>query len=134
MSKVFTHRIFAFIIDCFFISIFNMFLLNILNLNEKQNLFFFNYLDNIWTIGFSLNFVVFILYFTLFDFFSKGISLGKKFFNINVTNNQEQTIILIKRTFLKSIFIYSPLIIVLLIYYVNKKSVLYDDVLNIIIK
>ena len=134
MSKVFTHRIFAFIIDCFFISIFNMFLLNILNLNEKQNLFFFNYLDNIWTIGFSLNFVVFILYFTLFDFFSKGISLGKKFFNINVTNNQEQTIILIKRTFLKSIFIYSTLIIVLLIYYANKKSVLYDDMLDIKIK
>lgn len=134
MSKVSTHRIFAFIVDCFFISIFNMFLLNFLNINEKQKFFFFNFLDNIWTISFSLNFVVFILYFILFDCFSKGISLGKKLFNINITNNQKKTFTFIKRTLLKSIFIHSPLMIVLLIYYANKKSVLYDDMLDIKIK
>ena len=130
MSRITTHRVLAFIIDTVFISIINTILSGFIDVNYE--LYSFELLDRKWEIVNGLYPLVLLLYFLFFDLFKNGLSIGKSFFAIKITatSSELNKATLVKRTLLKFIFTYSPLFLVLIIYYAVKGTVLYDNLTN----
>lgn len=134
MSKITKNRILAYIIDSLFISFISVLIINIVGINETIKLYKFNSFNQEWFINFSLNYILFLFYFLFFDILYNGVSIGKNLFDLKIIleNNSIKTFLI--RTFLKSLFLYSPLILILFIYYIKQKSILYDDYLKVNVK
>lgn len=128
MSKMSTQRFFSFIIDTVIVSILNILIMSILEI-DKYEIYSFELFSRKWVVNNNLYLFVLIFYFIFFDLFKKGITIGKSILNLRVlsTSIELNRLTLIKRTFLKFIFIYSPILLVVIIYYFIKETILYDN-------
>ena len=129
MSKISTQRILAFFIDNIIVSIIITFLSSLIDLSVLKVLDF-----ELFNRNFSISnyLVVLVLYYIFFDLFKKGCSIGKNIFYLKLKSDEANfnKITLLKRTFLKFIFIYSPLVIFLIGYYIIKETVFYDFIVK----
>lgn len=128
MSKISTQRVLAFIIDSIIISIINTLMMSLIEI-DKYEIYSFELFSRNWVLNNNLYLFVLILYFMFFDFFKNGVSIGKSLLKLRIqsTNNNLNKIILIKRTLLKFLFLFSPLLLVVIIYYLIKETILYDN-------
>lgn len=128
MSKMSTRRVLAFIIDTIIISIINTFIMSIIEI-DKYEIYSFELFQRKWVLNNNLYLFVLILYFIFFDFFKNGISIGKSVLNLRIqsTKNELNKSILIRRTLLKFILIYSPLLLLVIINYLIKGTIVYDS-------
>ena len=128
MSKISTQRVLAFIIDSIIISIINILMMGLLEI-DKYKIYSFELFSRNWVLNNNLYLFVLISYFMFFDFFKNGVSIGKSLLKLRIqsTNNNLNKLILIKRTLLKFIFLFSPLLLVVIIYYLIKETILYDN-------
>lgn len=129
MSKISTQRVLAFIIDSVIISIINILVMGLLEI-DKYEIYSFELFSRKWVLNNNLYLFVLILYFMFFDFFKNGISIGKNLLKLRIQsiNNNLNRLVLIKRTLLKFIFLYSPLLLLIIIYYLIKETILYDNI------
>lgn len=129
MSKISTQRILAFLIDSALVSIIITILSSMIDLSILKA-FDFELFGRKFSMSAYL--IVLILYYIFFDLLKKGNTIGKNILNLSVKSDDPNfnQITLLKRTFLKFIFIYSPLVLFLLGYYLAKETVFYDSVVK----
>ena len=124
-------RLFALVIDFLFISVLTMIISSFIDF-KMMDIYHISFLDRKWTINYNINFIMMIFYFFIFDFLSKGVSLGKKIMNLEVKKKSDILSLpdRLIRTLLKAVFFFSVFLPITLVYYFIKNEILYDKILS----
>ena len=125
--KIKNKRILALTIDLIIIGFFVRLLSSLVDLNFSQgNLFLF---DTNFTYGYSLVFIIYIIYFFVFDYINNGVTFGKRIFKIEVIQIDKTRLSLSKRLIRSILKVVSIIIfpITLLMFMINGKT-LHDNI------
>lgn len=125
--KIKNKRIFALIIDLIIIGFFVSFLSSFFDLNYSQgNLFFLN---TNFIYGYSLMFIIYIIYFFIFDCLNNGVTFGKRILKIEVVQTDKVSLTLSKRLIRSILKVVSIIVfpITLLMFLINGKT-LHDNI------
>ncbi len=133
MEDVYRKRIYSFLVDCVISNSFGIFIFSLLNLEKdfvvnsfKIFLFNFNY-------GLTLQFIIMVMYFIIFDILNNGKTFGKLLFSINVVNKSSLENLsvkkLLERTFYKSLSIL-VLPISVILFVINNGYTIQDKIVD----
>lgn len=125
-------RIYALIIDFLIISVFITFISGFINL-DSYKVGSLPLLNREWVVNYSIQFLIIMLYYLLFDCFSGGLSLGKKIMKLKIIkydNTSPSLLEKVLRTILKSFLLFTIFSPLLITYYIFKKDVFYDRILK----